>query len=197
MQMNSNKKIAVLFQRHRVALISFLGRMGVRNSDAEDLAQEAFVRALRVADWRSIRNPRAYLCRIAANLQRDRIRREIRERAAGLETGVILDCKEVRSSAPTPEDIAVAQDEFRRLKEALESLPPKTRRVMLLTKFQNLSYAEAGAVIGISPRTVEKHVARGVAMCVRHMRAEENRVTHGRVVSFPRRKDSSKRKSAM
>jgi DNA-directed RNA polymerase specialized sigma24 family protein len=57
-----------LFKQHRDALQAFFYRRVRAKRDAADLAQEVYLRILRVADPDAIRNPEAYLYTVAANL---------------------------------------------------------------------------------------------------------------------------------
>jgi DNA-directed RNA polymerase specialized sigma24 family protein len=68
--------VARLFAEHRGALQAFLYRRVRRRPDAAELAQEVYVRLLRVPDIGAIRDPGAYLYTVASNLARDLARRE-------------------------------------------------------------------------------------------------------------------------
>src|SRR5215471_3406745 len=68
--------VARLFAEHRGALQAFLYRRVRRRPDAAELAQEVYVRILRVPDLATIRDPGAYLYTVASNLARDHARRE-------------------------------------------------------------------------------------------------------------------------
>src|SRR6516225_12009187 len=76
--------VARLFAEHRGALQAFLSWRVRRRPDAAELAQEVYVRLLRVPDIGAIRDPGAYLYTVASNLARDHARRERRE-------GTVLD----------------------------------------------------------------------------------------------------------
>ena len=176
--------ISGLFRSYGAAVTAFLVKKGARQQDAEDLTQETFIRAQRVTDWNGIENEKAYLQKIALNLLRDQFRHKQRSRAGGYEADLVLETVDFDSHEPSPEDLAIIGDKFRHLCQAVESLPPKIRRVMVLTKFQNLSYSEAGKVIGISHRTVEKHVAKGIVLCLRHMQAISRGMAGNKVIGI-------------
>src|ERR1043166_7729194 len=68
--------VARLFAEHRGALQAFLYRRVRRRPDAAELAQEVYVRLLRVPDIGAIRDPGAFLYTVASNLARDHARRQ-------------------------------------------------------------------------------------------------------------------------
>ena len=65
-------------------------------------------------------------------------------------------------AAPSPEDIAVAADESRRLIAALDSLPEPAREVLACRYLLGLSEAETAAALGVRPGTVKSRTARAL-----------------------------------
>ncbi len=132
--------------------------MGVlRNrADAEDVAQESFVRAYRsFAGLRDREKFRGWLVRIVWRLALDRIRsqkrRERRELAA------------LRQPAPpTVEDVAARHEFEERLAGAIEQLPEKLRIVLLLAGVEGHDTAEVASLLGLPAGTVKSrlHLAR-------------------------------------
>jgi RNA polymerase sigma-70 factor (ECF subfamily) len=138
--------------------LAFRVALGVlRNpADAEDVAQEAFVRAYRNFD--RLRDPesfRAWLVRIVWRLALDRMRadrrRERREQAFLRAT-----------DPPEVEDGAAAREFERRLAEAIGALPEKLRLVLLLGAVQGHDLAEVARLLGVPEGTVKSrmHLAR-------------------------------------
>lgn len=151
------------YRRHGAEVVAFFrGQRGLRPDEADDLAQETFLRAHRGDRLRGVRNLRAYLLQAARNLFRDRLRRERLAEFVPLED---TSADRVHDRAPSPEAVASAREEMAAVLAALAELPERARQAVLLHKFHQLSYAEVAAVMGISPRTVEKHLARGLAAC--------------------------------
>lgn len=132
--------------------------MGVlRNrADAEDVAQESFVRAYRsFAGLRDREKFRGWLVRIVWRLALDRIRsqkrRERRELAA------------LRQPAPpTVEDVAAQREFEQRLAGAIEQLPEKLRIVLLMAGVEGHDTAEVASLLGLPAGTVKSrlHLAR-------------------------------------
>jgi RNA polymerase sigma-70 factor, ECF subfamily len=129
----------------------------LRNAaDAEDVAQEASLRAYR--RFALLRDParfRAWLVRISFRLALDHARsarrRECRETVWATEV-----------PKPTAEDIAASNEFGRRLQEAMESLPEKSRLVLLLAGMDGHSLEEVAEVLQLPLGTVKSrlHSAR-------------------------------------
>jgi len=136
-----------------------LARWLTRNEhDAEDVVQEAALRALRFFGGFHGDNARAWLLAIVRNACYDWLRRN---RPA--EASASFD-EEVHSSAvdqdPTPEDLVIEQAGRHRLREALEALPLAWREVLVLRELEGLSYREIADVAGIKMGTVMSRLAR-------------------------------------
>jgi len=132
--------------------------MGVlRNrADAEDVAQEAFVRAYRsFAGLRDREKFRGWLVRIVWRLALDRIRAQKRRERRELEA--------LREPAPpSVEDVAASREFQRRLADAIELLPEKLRIVLTLAGIEEHNLAEVSQLLGIPEGTVKSrlHLAR-------------------------------------
>jgi RNA polymerase sigma-70 factor (ECF subfamily) len=126
--------------------------------DAEDVAQEAFLRAFRCRhDLRDRERFRCWMVRItwrlALNRQRSRRRRERRERiAAGEET----------RSCSSGESLLVGSESRRRLSRAIEALPEKLRLVLVLSAIEERPIREVATLLDLPEGTVKSrlHLAR-------------------------------------
>ena len=175
------QSVTEVFLRYNKDIRSFLRQRLPSVEDVEDLTQEAFVRVNRIKNWQQVDNPRNYLFQIVKNLFRDHMRKQQRNIVC---SGRDLEISKTESPAPTPEEALQIDQEFSGLCAAITRLPPKAQRALILNKFFGHTYEETGRVMGISPRTVEKHIAKGVAECQRHMLRHANRHTADRVVPF-------------
>jgi RNA polymerase sigma factor (sigma-70 family) len=132
----------------------------VRNAaDAEDAAQDALVKAWRaLSRFRPDAPLRPWLLKIAANEARNR------RRAAGRRERLALRATASPSgeAAPSPEELAVAAAERRRLLDALEQLPDGQRLVLACRYLLSLSEQETAAALGIRPGTVKSRAARAL-----------------------------------
>ena len=137
---------------------SNLARWIVRNrGDAEDVAQEAMLRAYRFFGTFQGGDPRAWLLQIVRNtsytwLQKHKpadLAEEFDERVHG---------EEVASA--NPEALAIAANDRQRLHAALENLPPRQREVLVLRELEGCSYKEIATITQIPIGTVMSALAR-------------------------------------
>ncbi len=118
-----------LFQEHNRALVSFL-RAKLRNDqEAREVAQEAYVKLLQLESPGVVSFLQAYLFKIASNIAIDRIRHHIVGDRLAQEAALLFD--EVDQTA-SPERTFLAQDELRRISEAMKDLPEKCRQAFAL-----------------------------------------------------------------
>ncbi len=138
--------------------------------DAEDIEQEALLRALSTPDAAAIRDPIRFLFRIARNLFIDRHRHQRREHAA-----LTLAQASVFGGAEplNPERILLGKDDLQRATEAIEALPPRCQQAFVLHRFHNLSYTAIARRMGVSTSTVEKHIAEAMLRVTRAVHAPE------------------------
>ncbi|WP_439496324.1 RNA polymerase sigma factor [Bosea sp. (in: a-proteobacteria)] len=156
--------LKVLFERHEREVGQFLRRRLGNATDAADISQEAFLRVAGMKEGRSIADPRGFLFTVAANLARDHLRRLIRGRKVEVEpSGQDAIC-----TAATPEEALLARQRDHVLRDAIDSLPEKTRAVFLLYHVETLSYREIAERLAISPRTVEYHLREALSRCRDH-----------------------------
>ncbi len=133
--------------------LAFRGAYGVlrHREDAEDVAQEAFVRAHRsLAQLRDPQRFKGWLVRMTWRLAIDRLRddrrRATREQAAEA------------APAATTEQIASAQERARRLWTAIDELPEKLRLALVLASIEGHDVADVGRLLGIPPGTVKSRL---------------------------------------
>lgn len=144
-----------LVARKLPRLLSLAGRMLDDPSEAEDVAQEAFVRVWKQAPrWRpGEARFDTWLHRVAVNLCYDRLRRR-RERPCA-------DPPDRADEGPGPDRGLQAQDTGRRVTAALQALPDRQREAIVLCHYQELGNIEAAAVMGISVEALESLLGRG------------------------------------
>lgn len=144
---------------YRVAL-----RMTGRPADAEDLAQEAFIRAygaLRTYDADRLRDlrPRGWLATIVTNAGRNRARRR---------SPATTDLEEVAGSAPDhepgPERLLEEREAAAAWRRRLDALPVRYRQAVELRHVDGLSYPELAAALERPLGTVKSDVHRGVRL---------------------------------
>ncbi|MGH8185897.1 MAG: RNA polymerase sigma factor [Steroidobacteraceae bacterium] len=152
--------IARLFKEHNESLVHFLALRLHSQQEAQEVAQEAYVRLLNLDRPDASRFLRALLFKTAANLAIDRIRRQHTIRRNG-QTGLFEEFR----AAPTPEDTTASSQELELLEKLVGELPPKCRRAFLLHNVHNLEFADIAAQMGLGERMVRTYVTRAVLFC--------------------------------
>ncbi len=155
-----------VFRSHRGRLYQFLRRRLANEDDARELAQETYLRLLRVTRNELIKDPQAYLYRVARNLVYEQNGKSLpAESLAGERELEVLE-------DPQP-SLEVATDRSRRLElieQAVAELPPRLQSVVLLFCREGLSQSEIAARVGLSKSMVQKYLATGVAHCRKRLR---------------------------
>ena|SRR5438128_5026066 len=129
------------------------------SADAEDAAQEGFVKAYRALDrFRPGADLRPWLLRIVANEARNRVRSSGRRRQLELR---LTEGFRPGDAAPSPEAVALASDERQRLLALVNALSDEDRTVIASRYFLELSGEETAAALGISRRHGEVEALEG------------------------------------
>jgi len=156
-----------LFANTGEALKRYVRRLVRSRETAEEIAQEAFLRAYEHA--KDDRPARPLLYAIAHNLAMDHHRRKRgpQTEAAGEDrpSHVV-----VQGEGESLESWLLAQERVSLLKDAIERLPAQCRAAFALKIFHDCSYRDIAEKLGISEKTVEGHVSRGIRETYRYMR---------------------------
>ncbi len=163
-----------LVLEHQDRLYSLALRMLGDPRDAEEIAQDAFVRAYRALatyDAERIRDLqlRAWLATIALNLCRNRFRRSSPQ-LVSLDGSVAQAASAPAATLATtdprgsPQDAALRRESASRWAGLVMSLPPLYRAAVVLRHVDGLSYTEIAIVLGRPEGTVKAQVHRGLAM---------------------------------
>lgn len=142
-----------LMQKHRPAITAFIFRMVGDADDADELAQETFVRAyFQIGTYRPRALFAAWLHQIARNLCRDHFRSrayKIRMKSQSMETLTHERLSgEERGSQSVVEQVEMVQ-------AALLRIPVALRECLILTAIEGLSHEEAAAYLGLTSKAVE------------------------------------------
>ena len=161
------------FQEHRSALRRFISRLVRRSHDIDDVAQEAFLRAYQAEQARDadIEQPKSFLFRVAHNIAISDLKRKSTQIM-----DYIAEVDDIPASAVdfSPEDELMAHQLVGIHCEAVAQLPAQCRRVYLMRKVHGMSHREIAERLGISHRTVEKHISKGVRDCCRYVSLQES-----------------------
>lgn len=144
----------LLVDRHLSRVIAVARRMLSNQADAEEVAQEVFLRVWTHAErWEPGRAQfSTWLHRVATNLCLDRLRRRTMDDIDSI--------PEPMSEEPGPEELLEQGDLAKRVDAALQALPDRQRAAVTLTHYQGLSNIEAAAVLEVSVEAVESLLGR-------------------------------------
>lgn len=155
-----------LMDRHAPAVFHFLCRMLGNEEDANDLAQDTFVRVYRARDsYNSEHKFTTWLLTIAANLARNHHRWRARHPSISLdaesETTEQTLGDTLPSAAKSPHHAAEAAERAAAVRAAVQSLPDDMREAIILCEWQDLPVAEAAAILKCTAKAVEARLYRG------------------------------------
>jgi len=167
---------AKLVTKYKRAVYNVAWRMLGNRDDAEDVSQEAFIRAFRALRGYDAGRPfMAWLLRITSNLCIDCLRRR---RPGLLSMDGVRDADgeftslELVDDAPGPEELHAAREERRRLVRHIMALPPLYRAVIVLRHDRDLSYNEIAEVLGVPVGTVKARIHRAHNLLRTRLQAE-------------------------
>ena len=147
---------------HEPALRSWLRVRFPFLSESDDVVQESYVRIIRARQRREVTNTKSYLFMVARNVVVDLFRRN---RATPL-TSV----PETEKAAVIEDRVGVAEavcasQEFEVLRQAVDALPERCRKIMMLRRFHGLPNHEIAEQLGLSVNTVNAQLVIGLARC--------------------------------
>jgi len=152
--------VSAIASRYGDRLRSFLSRRLRNEADAPDLAQEVFLRLMRVEHHESIRSPEAYLFTVASHV----LHQHALKQAA---TPVSVDISELfadlqLTSGDDPASTADIAQRIEWLERSLKELPPKISTTLMLHRFAGFSIEEIGQHLGVARPTAKKYLARAL-----------------------------------
>lgn len=157
-------KLEEAYRTHKQRLHRLL-RYDVGDDAASDIIQDAFLRMAKTGRVHQINEPIAFVWRIARNLTIERWRRQ------KIETLTFLPIEEgLDVPVAAEQEAGLELADLRQLyKEAVESLPDKTRYVFMMCRIDGMSHKDISAELGITIRTVEYHMGKALAHLARVM----------------------------
>ncbi len=161
----SADKLLRTFNGMRDELVSTLYFLLGSQDDAQDAAQEAFLKCWRGRDQvPEIRNLRAWIFRVGLNAAKDLQRNAWRRRARPLARVAPVDYR----SDSSPPEAALHRETLDRVRDALVNLRPEEREIFLLRQNGVLTYEEIGALRRIPSGTVKTQM-RSAVLKLRHV----------------------------
>ena len=146
---------------HEAALMRYLQRCWYRRDELADLRQDIYIRVYEAAGKARPAMPKSFMFTIARHLMTDRLRRA---RVVSIDAVGDIDALNVLIDDLSPERCLSAHQELRHLGKILDRLPPRCREVVWLRRVKDLSQKEVAAHMGITEKTVEKQIAKGMRL---------------------------------
>jgi len=163
------QSFSLLLHRYRTPLVNFLYRMVRSREQAEDLAQEVFIRVYRAREeYVPSAKFTTWLFRIATNLALNSLRDHRHQKLeVSMDAPLVADAEdgderplEVADKHPTIEQEMVEEDRKKMIRHAIEKLPEKQRAAVLLHKYQELDYAEIAKILSVSESALKSLLFR-------------------------------------
>ena len=162
---STNGWVTRIVQRNDRDLRRYLSLRIANHAEIDDLAQEIYLRLLRIQRTDLIRSPEALLFRVASNAVY-----EWRLLARNRLPHGPSDLDGLESAEAEPATLVWRAEITDALQGALERLAPKCRAAVVLHRREELTYEEVGASLGISTAMVKKYLSQGIAVCREYLR---------------------------
>ena len=160
---NQRSFVAALAAKYGSRLRRFLSSRTRNGADVPDLAQEVFLRLLRVSQHEVIRSPEAYLFTVASHVVHQHTLRQANAPEAVDITQLLAELQ--LTSGDDPSAAAETHERLKGLQRALDELPPKYATALLLHRFAGFSIEEIGRELGVARPTAKKYLAQALVHC--------------------------------
>lgn len=154
-------------QPHELALRAYLRGAFPAVRDVDDVVQESFLRIWRARAASPIQSAKAFLFQVARRLAIDTVRRDRLDFFGDVRD---IAGPPVYEEAPGAADTASTVERVRLLTDAIEALPARCREIFVMRKLHGFSQRDTAARLGLSERTVEVQVSRGMQRCEEFLR---------------------------
>jgi len=168
------------YRQYEWELLRFLARRLGSSTLASDIAHDLYLKLCGTTDHPEIRDHKAYLFSMAANLATDHLRVERRRGE------ILAEADQVvwrQTDELTPERHALARAELRCMEAAIASLPERSRQVFHLSRYEGKSQTEIADLLGLGLTTVYKDlktVMEALLAARRRFRADSSGDLHGK-----------------
>jgi RNA polymerase sigma factor (sigma-70 family) len=162
-QQSRKSFVAGLAAQYGDRLRRFLFTRARNSADVPDLAQEVFLRLMRVEQHEISRSPEAYLFTVARHVAHQHTLRESNAPKAVDITEVFPELQ--MSPSDDPFERAEVAMRMKNLKRALDQLPPRLATTLLLHRFDGFSIEEIATQLGVARITAAKYLAQALLHC--------------------------------
>lgn len=150
------------------SLVRRVSRLSNR-TDAEDLLHSAYIRYCDRKRDTKIIDIKAFLIRTAVNLGIDEHRRE---RRTFCDDPDLLLATQTCEKTPAQDEVLAHRQALARVSQALDHLSPRTSEILMLHRFEGLTYRQIAQKLSITPSAVEKHIAKAMQALSRAIEQE-------------------------
>lgn len=157
--------VKTLFRQYHRPLLAWLRQRLSVSDDADDVAQETWIRLMKYEGVDNILCHKSMLYKVAANVAIDQERMG-KARSRHMHTTIDED-DDIPSRAPSVEQIIESADSYHHMLHRIEMLPPRCRQVFLLSRVHGMTYPQIAAHCNISVKMVEKHVSHALLVLIK------------------------------
>lgn len=151
----------VLFRKYYGPLCSHASRFVYSKEAAEDIVSEVFYLFYKEKLYKSVNSSyKAYLMQAVRYRAYDYVRWELSKSRRGTD----VDSVSLIDHEPSPSEIVQYDELYRSIELAIDQLPPQTKRVFLLSRFEGRKYQEIASELAISVKTVESHMSKALSL---------------------------------
>lgn len=162
---DAEQQVNQLYGETREQLLASLRRM-LEPAQAEEVLQESYLKLFIALKEDRALEPRPFLFRVARNLAISHLRHQKVVEQHGISAQ--YDVQAVTQEEAVESQVS-REEEQGALVAAINALPPKCRQVFVMRKIDGHSHEEIARILGISNKTVENHLARGMRLCREHL----------------------------
>lgn len=167
--------VSEIASRYGRRLHQFFTQRLRNRADAPDLAQEVFLRLMRVEHHETIRSPEAYLFTVASHVLHQHALRQASTPASVDISEVFAELQLTSNDDPLAR--ADAQQRLEQIGRSLAELPPKVSSTLQLHRFAGLSIQEISRELGVSRPAAKKYLARALTRCRDVLEEDEGKET--------------------
>jgi RNA polymerase sigma-70 factor (ECF subfamily) len=139
-------------------------RSSYRNpEEAADLRQDIYAQLIAAAHKQIPSPTKPFVFAVAHNVLVDRVRRD---RVVAMDAISDMEQLGLASDAPPPDRVVLAREELRRLREAIDRLPPRARETVMMARIEGLSQREIASRLNLDETTVSRHLKKGMQLLV-------------------------------
>ncbi|MBS9422919.1 ferric citrate uptake sigma factor FecI [Photorhabdus caribbeanensis] len=150
-----------LYGAHHGWLKNWLTRKLQSPFDADDVAQDTFLRVMTGDSLQAIRDQKSFLCTIAKRVMIDLFRRNALEKAY-----LELLAQRPEAFMPSPEIRQCQLETLQQIDQMIDGLSNKTRQAFLLSQLENLTYSDIASRLNVSVSSVKKYIAKATEHCL-------------------------------